>query len=288
MKKVNFSAVSIVFIVLAVASIAFGVISNNVEFHSANMEYIDGNIKSVMGLISSVTLLSFAISAIPGDGGMPIANQLVEMDIYFAIILCGLYLEKYLLILLGYLSYYIIIPVSSLVGVFLKKYRRLAYKGIAMGVILALVIPTSIFASKLIEDIYDESTEQRIEEINNIGGIIDNSENEGKKANENNENSDFWEDPWGWVENTKDDFTNAVSGTFTDTLDKAKNVLSKTIETIAVLIITSCIIPIAVYIVLNMIVKYIFNFDFVASNSAKVHSRIKAVKPFKVKAEKIE
>ena len=71
---------------------------------------LDEKKTTVMELTAASTAVSAAITLIPGDTGTPIAEKLVDLSTYFLVVLCAIYLEKYMLTLAGYGVFKVLIP----------------------------------------------------------------------------------------------------------------------------------------------------------------------------------
>lgn len=82
----------------------------------------------------------------------------------------------------------------------------------------------------------------------------------------------------GWLSKVKERIEKAGEGA-SNLVEKGKQALSNLIDGIAILLITSCIIPIAVLIFLLWIVKMIFNVNITIQNPKKF---------FKEKKEKVD
>ena len=85
--------------VIVIISVIIGVFWTNVENHTGIIKYLDEKINNVLGLTAVTSGIATTISLVPGDAGTPIADQMMDFSFHFLIILCGVYLEKYLLIL---------------------------------------------------------------------------------------------------------------------------------------------------------------------------------------------
>src|SRR5665648_1139611 len=79
------------------------------DFNAGIIKSLDDKKVTVMKLVVTAAASSTAISMIPGDAAMPIANQIMNLTSYFIIILGAIFLEKMLLSVVGYLSFTIII-----------------------------------------------------------------------------------------------------------------------------------------------------------------------------------
>ncbi len=214
----------------------------SVDFHSGSISYINEKIGNVMGLTAASTAASAAISLIPGDAGLPVANQLASFSSEFMLIMCGLYLEKYLLIMTGYIAFYGLIPLSCFFGilnVFKHKdqYKQITIKLIVFAALILLTIPVSIQISKAIDDIYQYSTENVVEQANDIK--VEDVPQQEKAQN--------WLE--GLIDSVQEGIDSVTMG-LSDAVEEGKMLVSNMIEAIAIMIITSCVIPIVVFMIL--------------------------------------
>lgn len=101
-------------------------ISTDVNTHADSILYLDQKSSDIITLSASTTAASAAISLIPTDAGTPIAEQLMDFNLYFPIILCGIYIEKYLLTISGYIAFNFLIPIACIFAILyvLLKIRR--------------------------------------------------------------------------------------------------------------------------------------------------------------------
>jgi len=70
---------------------------SDVSTYAEIIKTLDEMKGTVMGLSAASTTVANAISLIPGDAGMPLANQFTDLSSWLVLVLIVLYLEKYLL-----------------------------------------------------------------------------------------------------------------------------------------------------------------------------------------------
>ena len=68
-----------------------------------------------MELTAASAAASAAITLIPGDVATPIASELADLSSKFVIVICAIYVEKYLLTITGYVTFAILIPISCII-----------------------------------------------------------------------------------------------------------------------------------------------------------------------------
>ena len=212
------------------------------EFHSKTIASLDEKKATVMELTAASTAASAAITLIPGDTATPIAEKLADLSTYFLLVLCAIYLEKYLVTITGYATFVILIPAACLlfsVNVFWKndmcKYliRKLAVFGFA----IVLVIPASVKVSDLIEKTYDSSIQATIESAKQTTEEIDEEKDEKKG---------FWA---------------SITDSASEAVEKVENILNNFVEALAVLIVTSCVIPIIVLVFFVWLIKMVLGIN---------------------------
>ena len=116
----------------------------------------------------------------------------------------------------------------------------------ALGAVLLLVIPTGIWASDQVNSIYSKSIELTVQSANAV------SENLMEKIPDDAQESTTVIDE---AKAILDDLSSSVAGV----IDQFKNVLNRFIEATAVMIVTTCLIPILVILFFVWIVKSLFN-----------------------------
>lgn len=229
------------------------------------VESLDKKRDDVLKLTSGTFGASAAITVIPGDIGTPIADKLADLSGYFVLILCIIYLEKYLVTLAGTVAFKIILPVAC--GIFILSYfwlsekmKLLSARLAAFAIILALLIPASTFVSDKIESSSDytrtmEEATSVSKELLDIAGLEEAEtvveEEEGK--------SGFLGAIIGFTGEITEDIKNKVTVGYAEIKDKIKNVLSKTVDAVALLIVTSCLIPVGVLLFFVYLTKLLLN-----------------------------
>ena len=224
-------------------------------------------------LTATAAAASTAVSFLPGDAGSDIADKLADVTAWFAIVLCIIYLEKYMLTVLGYAAFKIIIPIALAmiaVTVFAANYkmRQMAVKLIAFALIITFVVPAGETISGMIYDTYQESIDKTIADARKS---VEEMEEGNEKAAKEEE---------GFFAGIISKVTDAVTGFVTSQLEKAKNTMSNLIEATAVMVVTACIIPVLVLLFAFWVLKMLFGID-IPINTAALRSGIKKAIPRK-------
>lgn len=267
-KKILFALIPIVIALLSFFVIAR--FTSSTEFNAKTIQSLDDKKTTVMELAAASTAASAAITLIPGDVGTPIANKLADLSSYFLIVLCAIYLEKYLVTITGYAAFMILVPIAC---VFFSGYllwrkeilRVVAQKFLLFGLAVYLVIPASVKVADMIETTYASSIESTIEtakqttdeiesETGESGQVDDKSSNEKSQSDSD---SDSKENAGGFFSGL---FNKVQEGVSTATAN-VENVLNNFIEALAILLVTSCLIPILVLIFFVWLVKMLLGLN---------------------------
>lgn len=254
-KKRVISSIVLVIVLISVALVSIFVISNRVskpEFHANSIKLLDEKKMTVAKLTVATAAASTAISAIPGDMTSPLANEIMDMASYLLIITGVIFLEKLLLTLTGIIAFKFLIPISCCLGmvfVFWKKeiIRNLAIKLSVFGLLIFMVVPISVYISSWIENNYQDTISLSIESVENINVVEE-------KQEEQKENEGVFKGIMNKAQEVAENVTTGVE----ESIEKAKQALSKFIDAIAVLIITTCVIPILVMVFFIWIIKIVF------------------------------
>ncbi len=203
--------------------------------HRHSIEQTEEKIGAVITLSGGAAATSATLSLLPGDLGTPLAEQLAEMATYFLLILSALYLEKFLITISAHIAFSVMIPAACLLwclSILLKKkfLRTIALKIALMGMVIFLIVPASILLSDMVYQTQADTVNGTIEEYNNLD--IDGNTDSG-----------------GAID------TGGISGT---TIDSISSFLGDMLESLAVMIVTSCVIPILVFVFLAWIIKIVF------------------------------
>ncbi len=218
------------------------------EHYTRYAESIDDKTETVLKLTATATVTSAGISAIPGDTATPIAEKLADFSGYFLLILCVLYTEKYLLTILPLGVFRVLLPLSCLaflVGQFwnpqlMDRYGR---KLLVISAALVFVIPLSVRASDLVYETYQNSIESAIssaEELNDkTDELVEAEQDQGLISR----------------------ILGRISETTGSLTDKAAATLNRFVESLAVMLVTSCVIPILVLIFLLWLIRQLTGID---------------------------
>lgn len=244
----NYKKIMIVALVLLLGIISFTKIAPaaaDPANHKHSIEKTEEKIASVMTLSSGAAATSATLSLLPGDMCTPLAEQLAELAKYFLLILSALYLEKFLISLSGYISFMVLIPLACLfvcaaVITNKKNLTRTAAKIALIGVIIFGIVPASV---KLSDMVYQTQAAKVNETIDQYNGLEIEGDSDSGLFSE---------------------FTNIT----TESIERVTDFLDNLLESLAVMIVTSCVIPLLVFFFLVWLVKVIFSANILVLDPA--------------------
>jgi ABC-type multidrug transport system fused ATPase/permease subunit len=230
--------IALVAVVLLAAVISFTIIAPwaaDPVNHASTIEKTENKISAVMTLSGGAAGASATLSVLPGDLCTPLATELAELAKYFLIILSALYLEKFLITISGYITFSVLIPLALIIVAAViisgnKRFLSLAGKLAIIGVIIYLIVPASTMLSDKIYQTQEDTVAQTIEEYNNLD--ISGDSDSG--------------------------IIGEITTITTNTIDKVTNFISDLTESLAVMIVTACIVPVLVFVLLVWIMKVMF------------------------------
>lgn len=255
--KLQKAAIAAGLVFLAVVSIALlGARFTSQETYTETIASLDSKVETVLKLTATSTVASAGISAMPGDTATPIADKLADFTEYFLLILCVLYAEKYLLTIIGGAAFYILIPLVCglcIIAMFWnpKLLHRLAFKLTLFALALFVAIPLSVRVSDMVYETYQASIERTISEAEDFT----DKANAITEANTNN---------------ILEAVMSRLSETAVSLSNKAAKVTNNFVETLAVMIVTSCIIPILVLLFFIWLIKVLTGLEI---NLPKKHRK---------------
>ena len=289
--KVNITKCIIAILLIIIGAVSFASVSkyaSKPENHKATIESLDDKKETVLELTAATTATSALITLLPGDTATPIAEKMADLSTYLLVVLCAVFLEKYLVTITGYAAFRYLIPAACVLllinlAVNNETIRKLASKLLIFGLAIFVVVPASVKMSDLIENTYRAHIESAMEEAKEtqdiVGDVSDrestteaasDTQSDRKEQSANNDTTSdsgvfgFLDKAKDAISNAKDSVNDAVSNvaiSSEELVKKVENTLNRFIEAVAVMIITSCIIPMLVLVFFFWLIKIMLEVD---------------------------
>lgn len=274
-------------VLLAVGSICFGSYkASDPKFYKKTISELDEKSADVAKISVATLGMSTLIAAVPGDSTTPIADYLVNLNSWLIIIMMVLLLEKYLLTIIGKAVFWLIIPIGlALLGIsVVPKSRSLMLKGfniLLAGLLVWAIVPTGMMISRDIEKTYKFS-------VSDVANETENIQNEASEIeDDNSEKADDSDDGnviSNFISKAKDAVEDVVINPIEQKVAQAKKMVDTVVNTIIVLVITSCVIPLFTLIAFLLLIKVTLHLDLIgeidtlrlslSSGQKKMHKRI--------------
>lgn len=236
------------------------------ETYADTIQYLDDKKLNVLTLAGIATTVSVAITALPDDIGTPIADELADLSGYFLLIISTIILEKYSLTLTGFAAFYLLIPIACILLCIYALWgntsiRRVAFKLAAFAAILVLLVPISVKASMMIEDIYGQSSAQIVENTKQDADKTDDNANESPTESNDDSDQTLWEKITTFFSEGAKKIKDGVTDGVSSVKEQAANMLNRFVDALAILIVTSCLMPILILLVFVWVIKLLLGIN---------------------------
>lgn len=219
------------------------------KYISQTQESLDHSRETMMKFSGAAVATSAALSALPGDFGTPIANELASLTKYFVFLFAVIFVEKLITTQGIHIAFVYIIPIACglfMLAVAMKKeaVKKFSYKIAILGCALIIIVPVSTHFTDYICAEYLEYVENTIEETKSgadkINGVV--SEND-KKTN---------------LFDKLSDVCNTAMNGVNELIEYFNNMLKKCINSIAIMFVTSFVMPIVILLIFRWLLKELF------------------------------
>ncbi len=114
---------------------------SSADFHEDTLAELEEKQPTVLELSAASAAASAAIILIPGETATPIADKLADLSSHFLLVLCEIFLEKYLLTIMETVTFSVLIPISCILYILnvifdWKRPRQLAAKLASFGLLI--------------------------------------------------------------------------------------------------------------------------------------------------------
>ena len=221
-------------------------ILENTGFYTNTIDVLDEKKGNVMGMTAALVGTSTLITGLPDDMGTPVAEQLMDMSDWLLLVLCVVFLEKYGLTMLWVAACKVLIPLGCVLFIVYlvgeKKYlRQICVKLAVLSTVFLVAIPVGVKTAEMIEKTYETSIIVKAEEGDELAQLM---------GAETEEKENWLQQIFGKVKDSAE-----------KQLEKGKEVLVRYTEQIAVMLVTSCLVPVAVLLFVFWVSKTVIGMD---------------------------
>lgn len=219
------------------------------KFVRDSLESVEDSGDTVMKFSAATLSASLAISALPDDFATPLADSLADMNIYFVAILVVLFLEKILIRYGINAAFAILIPLACFVGTLFVVTKRNLLKSLAirlcvLALAVAFVVPCSTHITGVVASDLTAYVNDTIHETEGGAGKLQEAMEGGAEDQT-------------MFEKLSDLFQTAIRD-ISDLMLHFQNTIRKCMNSIAILILTNCLMPLLTFFVLKWILRELF------------------------------
>ena len=218
----------------------------NTDFYTNTVEVLDEKKGNVMGMTAALVGTSTLITGLPDDMGTPVAEQLMDMTDWLLLVLCVVFVEKYGLTMLWMAACRVLIPLACILFIVdmvgeKRALRQIWMKLAVLSVVFLMAIPVGVKSAEMIEKTYETSIIEKAEAGDELAQMMEADTEE------------------------KENWLQTIFGKVKDSaeakLEKAKEVLVRYTEQTALMLVTSCLIPVVVLLFLFWVCKTVIGLD---------------------------
>jgi len=216
------------------------------DFYQETVEVLDEKKGNVMGMTAALVGTSTLITGLPDDMGTPVAEQLMDMTDWLLLVLCVVFVEKYGLTMLWVAACKVMLPLACILFVVdmvgeKRTLRQVWMKLAVLSAVFMVAIPIGVKSAEMIEKTYETSIVEMAEDGDELAQLME-AETEEKET---------------WLQT----IFGKVKDSAEEKLEKAKEVLVRYTEQTAVMLVTSCAIPVVVLLFLFWVCKTVIGLD---------------------------
>lgn len=224
--------------------------------YAYEIDYLDKKMANANMLALGASSASFVVSMLPDDTGTAISNELADFTGYLMVVISAIFLEKYLLVTIGWIGFVISLLscVLFVLAIIAKdknkmKFKEYAIRTLIFSICIVCIIPLGCACGDSIERINEESINRALDQAKNANEIVESMPDEQDK-NFFQKVGDFFAGLW---ESAKQAY------------EWAKSVLNSFMASIAVMLVTTIAIPILMFFCFIWAIRFLTKHDFVVA-----------------------
>lgn len=212
---------------------------------------------TIMKFSSATIATSLAMSALPNDFATPLAGTVSDLNTYFIFMFAVVFIEKLIVIEGTKLSLTYIIPAACILyTIFIitsrKCFKALASKLLILGISLVVVIPSSTLLTETMCADYLAYVDETIAEADAGANKVNDVMSSG------DEDSSFFD-------KLSNAFKTAIQSV-TDLLTYFKNVVKKCINSVAIMLVITFVVPLLILLLYRWLLNELFSLHLPVPN----------------------
>lgn len=227
------------------------------QYIQKTIQRLEDSQSTLMAFSGTTIATSLAISALPDDFASPLASTVSDLNTYFIFLFAVLFVEKLIVIEGIKISFAYIIPavcILYIISILTTKevFKTFATKLLILGISLIIVIPVSTHFTEIVCEDYLIYVDETIADADAGAGKI----NEVMATS--NEDATFFD-------KLSDAFKTAIRDV-SDLLTYFKNIVKKCVNSVAIMIVTTFVLPLLTLMLFRWLLKELFALHFPTPN----------------------
>lgn len=280
MKSLNLKLLSTTLAILLVGVVSYFILCpmvNRSSYIDDMILALDQSKEVVMTLATSSTAVSIAVTLLPDDAATPVAEKITDLSALLLIVLCTIYLEKFLVSISGVIVFRIMVPIVCFGAIlwFLTKREAVKSLTIKFGIFAAgllIIIPISVKVSLLVQSQYENAINLTIESATYSAEKMQEGTADVESGAETT--TSIYGQVLGKLKETGDIIASGAN----NMTDYLKKLMGNLLDAVALLLVTTCIIPLITALIIIWLVKILFGVNMVSGVSSFEKSILAEVK----------
>ena len=227
------------------------------QYIQNTIERLEDSQSTLMAFSGTTIATSLAISALPDDFASPLASTVSDLNTYFIFLFAVLFVEKLIVIEGVKISLAYIIPAACILYVISilttkEVFKTFATKLLILGISIIVVIPISTHFTEVVCEDYLIYVDETIAEADAGAGKIN------EVMTTSNEDATFFD-------KLSDAFKTAIKDV-SDLLTYFKNVVKKCVNSVAIMIVTTFVLPLLTLMLFRWLLNELFALHFPTPN----------------------
>ena len=213
------------------------------------VKHLEDSQNTIMKFSGTTIATSLSLSALPNDFASPLASTVSDLNTYFIFIFAVLFVEKLLVIEGIKIALVWMIPAACVLGILAVVFEKDVFKNFAkklliLGISVIFVVPISTHFTETVCADYLTYVDETIEEADAGANKIN------ELMAEDGEDATFFD-------KLSSAFKTAINDV-NDLLAYFKNVVKKCVNSVAVMIVTTFVLPMLVMLLFRWLLKELF------------------------------
>lgn len=252
MKEKLAKVLLLIFITVFSITVLANIVPDTV-YMQETVEYLDESQSTIMTFSGTASATSLALSALPEDFATPLASTVSDLNTYFIFMFAVLFVEKLMVLEGTKLTFAYVIPVTCLLYILFvlsgkEMFRNFGRKLLILGIAVIFVIPVSTRFTNMVCKDYMVYVDETIAEAD-------------AGASKINEVMATGDEQAGFFDKIAVAFKNSIQGV-SDLLDYFNNVIKRCINSVAIMLVTTFVVPFLILLLFRWLLTELFALHF--------------------------